>query len=45
MEMQVTGIGNGGSVPPQIHEKYFSGNYHVKFEHFSGKYHVKFRNC
>jgi len=25
-------------------EKYFSGNYYVKFRHFSGKNHVKFGN-
>ena len=30
--------------PPQkkIREKYFSGNYYVKFGHFSGKNRVKF---
>ena len=32
--------------PPKKWEKYFSGNYHVKFKfgHFSGKYLVKFGN-
>ena len=29
---------------PKIREKYFSGNYYVKFGHFSGKNHVKFGN-
>ena len=45
------GVGNegaGGNVPPKIREKYFSGNYYVKFGHFSFqnhvKNHVKFRN-
>jgi len=28
-------------MPPKIREKYFSGNYHVKFGHFLGKNHVK----
>ena len=36
--------GQGGTCPPQIREKYFSGNYYVKFGHFSGKHHVKFGN-
>jgi len=27
-----------------VREKYFSGNYRVKFGHFSGKYHAKFWN-
>ena len=32
-------------MPPEIREKYFSGNYYVKkFGHFSGKNHVKFGN-
>jgi len=26
--------GQGGHVTPKIREKYFSGNYYVKFEHF-----------
>jgi len=37
--------GQGGSCPPKIQEKYFSGKIHVKFGlfvNFSGKYHVKF---
>jgi len=34
----------GGYVPPKFREKYFSGNYHVKFEHFPLKYRVKFGN-
>jgi len=42
------GVGDGrqgGHVPPpKIPEKYFSGNYYVKFGHFGGKTHVKFRN-
>jgi len=29
-------------VPLKNREKYFSGNYYVKFGHFSGKNHVKF---
>jgi len=28
--------------PLKLGQKYFSGNYYVKFEHFSGKNHVKF---
>jgi len=31
-----------GHMPPKIREKYFSGNYYVKFGHFSGKNHLKF---
>jgi len=34
------GVGDGGregTCPPKIREKYFSGNYYVKFGHFSGK--------
>jgi len=31
-------------VPPKVREKYFSGNYYIKFGHFSGKNHVKIRN-
>jgi len=27
--------GQGGNVPPKIREKYFSGNYYVKFGHFA----------
>ena len=39
------GQGEGeGHVPPKIREKYFSGNYYVKFGHFSSKNHVKFGN-
>ena len=42
------GVGDGGTkghVPPKIREKYFSGNYYVKFRPFSGKKnHVKFGN-
>jgi len=39
------GVGEGGvHVPPKIREKYFSGNYYIKFGHFSGKNHVKFGN-
>ena len=41
------GVGDGrqrGTCPPKIREKYFSGNYYVKFGHFSGKNHVKFGN-
>jgi len=33
-----------GTCPPKIGEKYFSGNYYLKFGHFSGKNHLKFRN-
>jgi len=36
--------GAGGTCPPKIREKYFSGNYYVKFGHFSGKNHAKFGN-
>ena len=37
--------GEGGSTcPPKIGEKYFSGNYYVKFGHLSGKHRVKFGN-
>jgi len=36
--------GGGGHVTPKIREKYFSGNYYVKFGHFSGKNPVKFGN-
>jgi len=36
--------GQGGTRAPKIWEKYFSGNYYVKFAHFSGKNRVKFRN-
>jgi len=28
--------GQGGTFPPKIWEKYFSGNYYVKFVHFLG---------
>ena len=31
-------------MPPKIPEKYFSGNYYVKFGHFSGKNRAKFGN-
>ena len=31
-------------MPPKILEKYFSGNYYVKFGHFSRKIHVNFGN-
>jgi len=34
----------GDTYPPNIREKYFSGNYYVKFGHVSGKNHVKFGN-
>jgi len=37
-------MGAEGHVPPEIREKYFSGNYYVKFGHFSDKNHVKFGN-
>ena len=40
----VIGVGDGGHVPAQIPEKYFSGNIYVKFGHFLGKNHVKFGN-
>ena len=30
--------------PPKNREKYFSGNYHVKFGHFRANYIVKFGN-
>jgi len=33
-----------GVPPPKIQEKFFWGNYFVKFGHFSGKNHVKFWN-
>jgi len=39
------GVGDGGAgghVPPTVQEKYFFGNYYIKFGHFSGKNHVKF---
>jgi len=36
--------GQGGHGPPKIPEKYFSGNFHVKFGRFSGKNHLKFGN-
>jgi len=40
--LQIIGIGDGGRghVPPpkkKIPEKYFSGNYYVKFGHFRAK--------
>jgi len=41
------GDGAGEAYAPKIPEKYFSGKYHVKFQHFvnfSGKYHAKFGN-
>ena len=31
-------------MPQKILEKYFPGNYHVKFGHCSAKYQVKFGN-
>ena len=35
------GVGDGGQgdtfSPPKLREKYFSGNYYVKFVHLSGK--------
>jgi len=38
------GVGDGGArnapPPEKNQEKYFSVNYHLKFEHFSGKYHL-----
>ena len=37
-------MGGRGHVPPKIREKYFSGNYSVKFGHFSGGNQVKFGN-
>jgi len=43
----IIGVGDGGQrghVPPKIREKYFSGNYYVKFRHFSGKNQLKFGN-
>ena len=40
--------GTGGTCPPppkkKNREKYFSGNYYVKFGHISGKNRVKFGN-
>jgi len=36
--------GAGGTCPPKIRKKIFSGNYYVKFGRFSGKNHVKFGN-
>jgi len=42
--MGVGDDGKGGTCPLKIREKYFSGNYYVKFGHFSGKNHVKFGN-
>jgi len=33
--------GRGGTCPPKIRKKNFSGNFCVKFGHFSGKNHVK----
>ena len=36
--------GQGGTCPLKFGEKYFSGNYYVKFGHFSGKNHIKFGN-
>jgi len=42
------GVGDGGQEghvpPPKIREKYFSGNYHIKFGHFRSKNHLKFGN-
>jgi len=40
----VVAIGEGDEGAPKIREKYFSGNYYVKFGHFSGKNHAKFGN-
>jgi len=44
----VADVGAGSTCsPPQkkkIEEKYFSGNYYVKFGNFSGKNNVKFGN-
>jgi len=42
--IDVRDSGGRGHVPPKIREKYFSGNYYVKFWHFSDKNHVKFGN-
>jgi len=36
--------GARGTCHPKIWEKYFRGNYYVKFGHFSGKNRVKFGN-
>ena len=38
------GRGGARAHPLKFGEKYFSGNYYVKFGHFSGKNHVKFGN-
>jgi len=39
------GVADGGrGARKKNREKYFSGNYYVKFGHFSGKSHVKFGN-
>jgi len=42
--MVCIGVGDGGRghVSPKIREKYFSGNYYVKFGHISGKNRLKF---
>ena len=46
--LQCIGVGDGGAkgarAPLKFGQKYFSGNYYVKFGHFSGKNHVKFGN-
>jgi len=42
--MDVGDGGREGTCPSEIRDKYFSGNYYVKFGHFSGKNHVKFWN-
>jgi len=43
---QIIGVGyvGGARAPLKFGQKYFSGNYYVKFGHFSGKNHVKFWN-
>jgi len=40
MNAYETGVGNreaGGTCPPKIREKFFSGNFYVKFGHFLAK--------
>jgi len=44
LSLQAGGVIGVGAPPPNIREKYFSGNYYGKFGHFAGKNSVKFGN-